>query len=281
MNKAFESITIEDFAPDTGKAPDWAEALFDITMSKIFKPAELADLHEQFLRNGYVRLPGFLTPAALDFLCSELQRLEAAASRRAFEMPGYNSPRNLSVLGGRSIKEQSPFLFRLYHHTALRSCVEAISGRQIFSCIHPEEFMVVNFLQASGDTHGWHLDDPPYALVIFAEAPAPGEGGEVEIIPNWTDLCRRKGRKADEDILDLIEWANENRLIERLHHNPGDAYLLRADLNLHRVVPIEENGARRCVINLAFQTSPEIVYTNTADLLYGETNAAAAECLKS
>lgn len=271
MNKAFESISVDELVRDTPKAPDWAEALFDITMPKIFEPDELADLHEQFLRNGYVQLRGFLTPAALHFLRSELKRMETVASRRVFEMPGYHSPRNLSVLGGQSIREHSPFLFRLYHHSALRNCVEAISGRKIFSCEHPEEFMVANFLQASGDTHGWHLDDPPFALVVFAEAPNPGEGGEVEIIPNWKDLCRRKGRKPDVDISDLIDWARENHLIERLHHNAGDAYLLRADLNLHRVVPIEANGARRSVINLAFQTSSELAYSNTADLLYGES----------
>lgn len=255
---------------------DWTDALFDLTMPKNFEPDTLADMHEQFLRGGYVKLPDFLTPAALHFLQSELRRLEAAASRRTFEMPGYLSPRNLSVLGGRAIKEHSRFLYRLYHHTALRTCVEAISGRPIFSCIHPEEFMVANFLQSSGDTHGWHLDDPPYALVIFAETPKPGEGGEVEIIPNWSDLCRRKQRQADQNIADLIAWAEENSLVDWLHHKAGDAYLLRADLNLHRVVPITAEGARRCVINMAFQTAPETEYADTADLLYGNNNTPAA-----
>lgn len=255
---------------------DWTEALFDLTMSKNFDAAMLADMHEQFLRSGYVKLPDFLTPAALHFLHAELQRLEATASRRSFEMPGYHSPRNLSVLGGRAIKQHSRFLYRLYHHTALRTCVEAISGRPIFSCIHPEEFMVANFLQSSGDTHGWHLDDPPYALVIFAESPEPGDGGDVEIIPNWFDLCRRKNRRADEDIADLIAWAEDNNLVERLHHKPGDAYLLRADLNLHRVIPITAEGARRCVINMAFQTTPETKYADTADLLYGDSSTPAA-----
>ena len=253
--------------PATGS---WTDALFDLTTAKSFAPADLADMHEQFLRCGYVKLPGFLSEAALDFLCCELQRLEANASRRVFEMPGYHSPRNLSVLGGRAIRECSPFLYRLYHHSALRSTVEAISGRPIYSCIHEEEFMVANFLQASGDTHGWHLDDPPFALVIFAEAPEPGQGGDVEIIPNWVDLCRRKGRRPDKEVWDLIEWASENHLIERHHHDAGDAYLLRADLNLHRVVPITASGARRCVLNMAFQTSPDTVYADTADLLYGD-----------
>lgn len=276
MNNGFENIIIEDPASETTKEPAWAEALFDITMSKTFDPKQLSDLHERFLRNGYVQLPEFLTPAALKFVRYELKRMEAAASRRIFEMPGYASPRNLSVLGGQSIKRYSPFLFRLYHHSALRHCVETIAGRRVFSCNHPEEFMVANFLQASGDTHGWHLDDPPFALVIFAESPAPGDGGEVEIIPNWKDLCRRKSRKPDDDIADLIAWADENQLIERLHHEPGDAYLLRADLNLHRVVPIRADGARRCVINLAFQASPEIEFTRTADLLYGDSNASTA-----
>lgn len=248
----------------------WAEALFDLTSAKPYTSDEWEDLREQFLRAGYVRMPKFLSESALKFLSYELRRLELDASRRVFEMPGYRSPRSLSVVGGRTIKEKSPFLYRLYNHSALRDCVSRIAGRTIYSCQHPEEFMVANFLQCSGDTHGWHLDDPAYALVVFVDAPKEGEGGEVEMVPNWVSLCERHGRSPDDDISDLLEWARKNNLIERRHHEVGDAYLLRADVNLHRVMPLLAKGARRCVINLAFQAMADTAYANTADLLYGE-----------
>lgn len=246
----------------------WLAAMFELTAPKEFEAAALADLREQFLRCGYVKLPSFLTPITLRFLKAELERLESNASRRAFEMPGYNTPRSLSVLGGTTIKAQSPLLFGLYQHSALRSCVERIAGRTVYPCQHPEEFMVANLLHRSGDTHGWHLDDPAFAFVLFIDAPAEGQGGELEMIANWTDLCRRKGRRPDEDITDLIAWAAENNLIEHSHHAPGDAYLLRADINLHRVSPITGAGTRRCVLNLAFQANITATYSQTATLLY-------------
>jgi hypothetical protein len=252
------------------------EALFDLTMSKDFDDDELADMHERFLRSGYVRMPNFLTPTALRFLRYELRRLELDASRRVFEMPGYHSPRNLSVVGGTIIKARSPFLFRLYQHSALRECVASIVGRPIYSCAHPEEFMVANFLQCNGDTHGWHMDDPAFALVVFVDAPAEGEGGQVEMIPNWVSFCSRRGRKPDSDIGDLVQWASENGMVERHHHDAGDAYLLRADRNLHRVTPLVSSNSRRSVINCAFQVTPDTSYASTADLLYGHHGGANA-----
>lgn len=242
--------------------------LFDLTAAKSFSEEELADLREAFLRKGYVKLPGFLTSAARSLLEGELHRLKDRASRRAFEMPGYQSPRTLSVLGGRVISEHSPMLYGLYHHPSLRNVVASIAGRPIYSCQHAEEYMVANLLHSSGDTHGWHLDDPAFALVLFVKSPAEGEGGELELIPGWRDTCRRKGRTPDEDINDLIEWARDNGLIEQHGHNAGDAYLLRADINLHRVKPITAEGVSRHVINLAFQANANTQFSETATMLY-------------
>lgn len=246
----------------------WAE-IYDLVTHKTFDPITLLDMREQFARTGYVKLSGFFSSHALDLFKSEMQEMEQIAIRRKFEMPGYLTPRSLSVLGGNLIKTQSPLLYSLYHHYALRSCIEDIVGRSIYSCTHPEEFMVANFLHNSGDTHGWHLDDPSYALIIFSEVPNDGGGGEVEFIANWKDLCRRKGHKPDENVQDLVCWADENGLVDRHTHHAGDAYLLRADLNLHRVTPLRRAGERRAAINLAYQSLPETIYGSTANLLYG------------
>jgi hypothetical protein len=246
----------------------WAD-IYDLIAPSSFAPEQLLNMREQFARVGYVKLPQFLSPKALLLLRHEMGEMEKIAIRRKFEMPGYLTPRSLSVLGGKMIRAQSPLLYSLYHHYALRNCIESIVGRAIYTCTHPEEFMVANYLHNSGDTHGWHLDDPSYALIIFAEAPEPGGGGEVEFISNWKDLCRRKNQKPDENILDLVKWAYENGLVDIHAHMPGDAYLLRADLNLHRVTPLKRRGDRRSAVNLAYQSSPETSYGETADLLYG------------
>lgn len=245
----------------------WAE-LYDLITPRPFDQNTLLDMREQFARSGYVKLKSFLNSTALDAFRSEMEELEQLSARRQFEMPGYLTPRRLSVLGGGAIKAQSPFLYSLYHHYAFRTCIESIVGRPVYTCSHPEEYMVANFLHNSGDTHGWHLDDPAYALVIFAEAPDAGCGGEVEMIANWTDLCQRKNQKPDENVMELVSWAMQNGLVDRHNHQSGDAYLLRADMNLHRVTPLLQKGMRRTVVNLAFQSKPEACYGNTADLLY-------------
>ena len=246
----------------------WAE-LYDLITPQSFSYADLLDMREQFVRYGYVKLPAFLTSEALHIFKSEMEDMEQIAMRKQFEMPGYNTPRSLSVLGGALIKSQSPLLYSLYHHYALRGCIESIVGRPIYTCNHREEFMVANFLHNSGDTHGWHLDDPAFALIIFAEAPTEGGGGEVEFIANWTDLCKRKGYKPDENVSELVNWANDNGLVDRKSHQSGDAYLLRADLNLHRVMPLLRGNERRSAVNLAFQATPTATYGSTANLLYG------------
>jgi hypothetical protein len=243
--------------------------LYELITPKLFLVDELLDMREQFARSGYVKLPSFLSEDALAVFRDEMEQLELFACRKKFEMPGYQTPRKLSVAGGSQIKFNSPVLYSLYHHYALRSCVEQLTGRQIYTCTHPEEFMVANFLHNSGDTHGWHLDDPAYALIIFAESPLEGGGGEVEFISNWQDICRRKQRQPDSNIQDLILWAEENGMVDRHAHKSGDAYLLRADINLHRVCPLKRSGERRSVVNLAFQSTPRADYGRTATLLYG------------
>ena len=267
-----ESFVLERAFSQTGRpylSPQkWAE-LYDLLEPTPFRPDKITDMREQFARTGYVKLEGFLQQEALEVFREEMAEMEQIALRRQFEMPGYSTPRSLSVLGGNQIRHQSPLLYSLYHHYAIRDCIQDIVGRQVYSCTHPEEFMVANFLHNSGDTHGWHLDDPAFALIIFAEAPGKEEGGELEYICNWKDLCRRKGRKPDEDIHGLIEWSDQNGLIDRQTHEAGDAYLLRADHNLHRVTPLTKVEVRRAAVNMAYQSTPDTLYGQTANLLYG------------
>ncbi|SIT43752.1 conserved hypothetical protein [Paraburkholderia ribeironis] len=263
IHKAGKSIA------ERRNSANWAVELWDLITPKIYDPNVLQKMRDDFVRMGYVRFPALVTSRVLDSIKDELVELLQFAVRRNFEMPGYETPRNLSVLGGSIIKSYSPLLYSLYHHYALRSCVESVVGRAIFSCSHPEEFMVANFLHHDGDTHGWHLDDPAYALVIFLEIPGDDGGGDLEVIPNWTDLCHRKNRKPDDSITDLIAWATENGLVDRYRHEPGDAYLLRADMNLHRVAPLMRAGERRSVVNLAFDNVLNATRGRTADILYG------------
>ena len=165
----------------------------DLLEASYREPLRLAELRQQFLQEDYVPLPDLLTPQAQALIAAEVDRLQEMAKDRDFRMAGYDTPRLMATLGGRQIYRESSTLASLYAHYELRTLVATIVGGALYPCRHPEEFMVLNYLAKSGSTHGWHLDDPAYALVIVLEAPPRGEGGLVEIIPNWTSLCRELG----------------------------------------------------------------------------------------
>src|SRR5258707_14888378 len=130
-----------------------------------------------FARDGYVRLNGLFSDSTLVNLQTEVAQLKKYANTRNFTMPGYETLRRMSTLGGKEVRRQSALLNALYHNTELRSIISRICRRQIFTCHDENEWQVVNWLEGPGDTHGWHLDDPPLALVTFVEAPTAMQGG--------------------------------------------------------------------------------------------------------
>lgn len=228
----------------------------------------LAELRGRFRRDSYVRLPGLLGGGAFEFVKSEVDRLESLALDRCFEMDGYKTPRVMKALGGKAIMCESPLAY-IYLHYAIRQLVEGIVGTKIYTCQHPNEYMVVNYLLSPGSTHGWHLDDPAYALVIFVESPPPGAGGHLEYVKDWPRICRDRGLPPAGEVNGMVGQLREQNLVNTESHAAGDAYLLRADECLHRVTEITAPGARRVVINIAFEDTPEPLYGLTANLLYG------------
>jgi hypothetical protein len=238
--------------------------------SQVARPASPSFLPEKFLRDStftklrlafarhhYVALPGlFSAPSAFAKLSAEVSRLEQFANKKNFVMPGYNTPRVMATVGGRAIKRESSFLTAMYAAGDLATLVSQITGQPVYPCLDENEWMVINWLEGPGKTHGWHLDDPPYALVIFVQAPAPGQGGEAEYITDWRRLCQQQDENPEGDVAAAVEGCRELGLVNSKTHAAGDAYLLRADRCLHRVAPITSEGARRVILNLAFEAKP-------------------------
>jgi hypothetical protein len=225
---------------------------------KFLRDSTYTKLRMAFARHHYVALPGlFSAPSAFAQLSAEVSRLEQFANKKNFVMPGYNTPRIMATVGGRVIKRESQFLKDLYAAGDLAGLVSQIAGRRVYPCLDENEWMVINWLEGPGKTHGWHLDDPPYALVIFVEAPAPDQGGEAEFITDWRRLCRRLGEDPEGDVGSAVEGCRELGLVNSKTHRAGDAYLLRADRCLHRVAPITSEGVRRLILNLAFEAKPD------------------------
>lgn len=235
--------------------------------SSLLKQVE--DHSSRFARDGYVRLPRLFGTAQFNTLQSEIARLRKYANNKNFTMPGFETLRRMSTLGGKKIRKQSTILTNLYENRELRSVVSKICGREIFTCNDENEWQVVNWLEGPGETHGWHLDDPPLALVIFIKSPHAAEGGILEFINEWRQLCAELGHDPERDVTRLVEHCFAAHLMNSKAHSTGDAYLLRADKCLHRVTPLAALRARRTVLNLAFEFEPDVRRIGeTAALLY-------------
>jgi hypothetical protein len=219
--------------------------------------ASLRGLQGEFRRHDYVALPGLLHPDALAALGAELRRIDGAATAHDFSVEGYATPRRLSTLGGERIRCLSPMLTALYTDAALRRLMDGVVGGRAHDCPNPSEFMVANIEAGAGATHGWHLDDLAYALVVSLEAPAaPAAGGLVEFIRDWRAVCERLGAPPEVDVGPTVDACRLLGLVRTAYHAAGDAYLLRADCCLHRVTELTTKGARRVVLVLAFDDRP-------------------------
>lgn len=230
----------------------------------------LAELRREFNRRDFVRLPGLLRDEAYSLLFDEVMRLKELSRARDFTMAGYNTPRVLSVIGGQQILANSAILSMLYQHYDIRATLKQIVGAELYPCLHPNEFMVINYLTGLRSTHGWHLDDPAYALILVFEAPDSRQGGSVELIQDWREFCRLNSEDADSDVEVGVAKARSQGLVRTEHLGPGESYILRADKCLHRVTEIVGTGGGRSAMNLGFECTPNPAYGPTASALYGD-----------
>lgn len=207
---------------------------------------------ETFRCKGYVRLQGFLTDVGLSILRTDVAASLAHAKRRDFNMSSTEyTPRRMATASGFTLLRKSPWVGRLYGDPALVAVVGAIAGFDVFPVNDLTERCVLNVLAQEGDTHGGHTDDYPVALVTFLESPpSAAYGGCLVVAPEGV------GPGA-------IDEARP------LHHQPGDAYLLRADRFAHAVTPLRYPCVRSA-LNFAYSDGPwALPITSTAELLYG------------
>jgi len=222
-------------------------------------------IKEKFLEEGVVLLKNFFEESSIRKISLSVESEYIKRIRRDFVMEPYGSTRKMSVIGGSSLVNSNITLMNLYSNTTLRSAIERIVGEPIHTVSHKEEFMVVNFLDGDGDTHGWHLDDPKYALVVITEAPE-GRGGNMEFISHW----KKKYGSISEahGVSAAVNIAKLNGDVKSLALESGDCYLINARDSLHRVTPIEGKGKRKA-LNMAFDDRRYQLFGDTATLLYG------------
>lgn len=217
-----------------------------------------------FASRQVVKLPKLLRPDAFHRTKAEVAMGTSIAIDRDFIMEEYDTPRRMAVLSGTMVTEHFPFIRSLYLRREIKALVEEVVGHEVFACEHDNEFAVVNYLRGPGQTHGWHIDDPDYALVIAIDVPRQG-GGIFEMVPGFTP---RHSLDAGE-LQRRLEVARTNGGLKTLCLEAGDAYILHASSTLHRVTELEGQDDRRSVINFAYCADKNQEYGQTADLLYG------------
>lgn len=224
-------------------------------------------LRTSFRDTGYVKLPEFLTPDAFRAVSWEVTRLHSARVRKDFVMPDFNTDRKMSVLSGKDVVRQSEVIASLYACQQLRDWITSLTGTDIHSVLHDDEFLVVNFLDGKRDTHGWHLDDPRYALIIVVESPATYIGGCIEYVPDWKRLAREEGFEPHQNVERGVEICKRKGKLLSDTLKSSDCYLLDAGEVLHRVSPMSAGGSRKA-LNLAFDDRRYRIYGETATRLY-------------
>src|SRR5438093_602247 len=108
-------------------------------------------LRDAFLRDHVVVLPRFFKPDAFEMLVAEVRRMAQRKKRRDFLMPGSNNtPRRMSTLSGKDIREMSSLIPMLYFDRQLLSFLADITSEIVYPVRDDVENYVCNFLHMDG-----------------------------------------------------------------------------------------------------------------------------------
>jgi len=220
-------------------------------------------LSAAFERDGWVALGPLVESGWEDRARAEARALIDGAARRCditVSVTG-DSPRRMELVGQAAIAAQGGLLPTLYASEATLALVCAVAGRVVTRCPYQPERFILSALSRPGDTHGWHWDDYPYALVWVLDAAAAGAGGVLEFVP------RTVWDKRDPQVAAFLRRGP----IGRAHVRSGEAYLLRSDTTLHRVSEILPGSGRRIAFAMAFADAGDgrLVTHETTECLYG------------
>jgi hypothetical protein len=205
---------------------------------------------DEFAANSIARLTDLFTGTCFHALEQEADRLVTRwGERRDFRMhPTGGTPRRMTNVAQSVIEKDSPLVVRIYQNKRLRRAISSIVGAPVFDCPYPPERFVITKLHQVGDTHGWHWDDYPFALVWILKAPALESGGILQCVPNtcWD--------KKDPQILAQLV----NHPVHSYFFASHEAYLMNTRTTLHRVYPLLRAGTERLILNCAFAVEEDL-----------------------
>ncbi|MFC9545243.1 ArpA protein [Streptomyces sp. NPDC056956] len=217
-------------------APEGIEKELASHFADRFDDATLRELSQNFRRNGYVKLPDFVSRDLFATVTKECHRLLDLYQQRIdihLKETG-NSPRFMSTVSQKAIEQDSELVRTIYNSEAMMGTLSRIAAEPVLPCPWDEEKYVLIRQHKQGDTHGWHWGDFSFTVIWIIEAPGPEFGGQLQAIPH-TDWNKDDPR--------VHEYLAKHQ-ISTYPHATGEMYFLRSDTTLHRTIPLNADRTR-------------------------------------
>ena len=225
----------------------------------------------EFERAGLIRLSSILPSPWITGLRAEVfSLLDQHAERRDLFLAttGY-SPRAMFVVRSEIIAANSALIQGIYRSRALLDLLGQIAGEPLHVCPEADEEFLITRLERKGDTHGWHWGDFSFALIWIIEAPQLAAGGLLQSVPH-TRWDKKNPR--------IFEYLTENPIYSH-YFKSGEAYLMRTDTTLHRVMPLVQD-ATRIILNMTWASNRDLARPVTGNDRWwtaAEAEAAVAD----
>ena len=199
-----------------------------------------AQLHQQFVDENIVILPGFIRESALPALVAECEQLAQVAYHTTVNA-------NLDVVAYDQFPSSS-VIRAIYEWEPLMEFVANVLGeKQLFRYADP--FGALNLaVMRDGHELGWHFDQTDF-VVSIALQPSRG-GGHFENVPRI--------RNADNDNAELVAAVRRGErddLVRIEPMTPGTLMVFNGRNSYHRVSVVEGDVPRHVAL-LAYDTKP-------------------------
>ena len=224
---------------------------------------------------GFVSLPNFLRPDAIDDLTRAIVALEkkgvgfhSSDSHNVFledngssSSPSYSSmhPRHIHlkssklILNAHDIAPYTTGLNNLFLSQTFHNFISSILQTKLYPSADPYGKYYANIFH-EGDGLNWHFDRSEYSIALTLQPSE--EGGEFQFAPNSRDVVQGW----DEMPLDVEDVSRalepHSMVVEEPRLAAGDMYIFRGQNSLHRVSEIVK-GTRINII-ITFNTEPGV-----------------------
>jgi len=220
------------------------------------RAALVAAARRSLAEGGFVRLPGFVLPAAVQAMAREAERAcDAGGFRRDYLLGAYGGkgepdlpedhptrrrhPYSMHVVAQDILPEEG-LVRQLFAQDMMTDLIRDMLGEpELYRCADPLVSCVTTHL-APGDQHGWHFDANDFVVTLLVQKPE--QGGEFEFVP---------GIRSDEaENYEAVAAAMDGRspALRLLPTEAGTLIVFQGKRALHRVTPVR--GERTRIIAL-------------------------------